>query len=306
MNIPDRVARRCIAFARDRFRNGWLHRLPIAGPMYKLVFRFVDTPAQIQFRGVTLRIDQSDTTITPTLLTGQYEATELDLLESILEPGMVVVDVGANNGAYTCISSQHVGPDGRVIAIEPVAENLDLLQQSVALNQACTQNVTIIAAAAGADDGTIRIHLDDGNSGTHSVGGNGERWQDVPMRPISDIVHDEQLEFLDVMKIDVEGFEPQVLEGAREALRRFTPTLLCEFDSAMIKNAGGSPTNFAAQLFAYGDVFRIDERHGSLAQIDEADCCELRNCNLLVVPPSRLAATLEHATRAGLMDTASV
>ncbi|NNE74282.1 MAG: hypothetical protein HKN26_11505, partial [Acidimicrobiales bacterium] len=70
----DRPARYLIWTLRDRFRNTWIHRLSITGWIYGLVFKAVDTPDQIWFRGVQLRIDPNDTTITPTLITGQYEA----------------------------------------------------------------------------------------------------------------------------------------------------------------------------------------------------------------------------------------
>lgn len=170
MTIRDRIGRRTISFARRYVRNSWIHRLPITSRVYKLIFHLVERPSHVEFRGVTLRIDQADWTITPTLLTGEYEMAEFDLLESILELGMVVIDVGANNGAYSCISSREVGEHGKVVAIEPIAENLALLRESVALNEPGTANVTIVPTAAGDKTGTLRIYLDDGNSGTHSVG----------------------------------------------------------------------------------------------------------------------------------------
>ena len=135
---------------------------------------------------VTLRIARADRTITPTLLTGQYEKAELDILESLLEPGMTVIDVGSNNGVYTCVSSRLVGQCGRVISIEPISENLEALNESISLNLPATANVTVIPAASGAEADTVRIYPDDDNTGTHSASGRGDRWEDVAVRSIDE------------------------------------------------------------------------------------------------------------------------
>ena len=108
------------------------------------------------------------------------------------------------------------------------------------------------------------------------------------VRSIDEIVDEFHLEDFDLLKIDVEGFEPQVFVGACLAIQRYSPFLLCEFDFVMIRRAGGSPIEFAAQLFAYGTVFEISERNQSLQPVSESDCARLRNSNLLVVPPNRV------------------
>lgn len=291
MSVRDLLARRGIVFARDHFRGTWVHRLAVTGWVYDVMFSAVAKPEQVQFRGITLKVDQSDTTITPTLLTGQYECTELDFLESVLSSGMTVIDVGANNGAYTCIASRLVGGTGTVIAFEPVAENLEALRESLRLNLPVSDNVVVIPAAAGDKcRDSLRIYLDEGNSGTHSAGVVGASWQTVPVRTLDEVVCELALEALDLVKIDVEGFEPQVLDGSRVALERFEPILLCEFDVGLIQRAGGDPDSFAGRLFEYGMVLEIDERNRSLVEISQARCARLRNSNVLVVPAVRTDA----------------
>ncbi|MCP3990234.1 MAG: FkbM family methyltransferase [Actinomycetia bacterium] len=285
MKMRFKIARWCLALGRDRFRNTWVHHLRLTEAMYRLVVRAIDKPELITFRGVVLRIAQRDRTITPTLLTGQYERAELDLLDSLLEPGMTIVDVGANNGVYTCIASQLVGHSGKVVSIEPISENLTALRESVALNQPATENVTIIPVAAGATSGTVRIYLDDQNSGTHSAGGVGDCWEDVTVRPVDEIVAELGLSSVDLIKIDVEGYEEQVLVGAARTIERFAPAILCEFDAEMTEACGSDAKQYAADLFAMGTVLEIDERSCSLVPIGESNCAGLRNSNLLVIPP---------------------
>ncbi len=285
MRMRFKIARWCLAFGRDHFRNTWIHRLRLTEAIYRLVIRAIDKPELITFRGVVLRIAQQDRTITPTLLTGQYEQAELDLLESLLKPGMTIVDVGANNGVYTCIASQLVGRDGRVVSVEPISENLKALRESVALNQPTTENVTIVPVAAGATTGTVRIYLDDQNSGTHSAGGMGEHWEDVAVRSVDEMVTELDLRSVDLIKIDVEGYEQQVLAGATMTVERFAPVILCEFDAEMIKACGSDAKQYATKLFAMGTVLEINERNRSLEPIDQSHCVGLRNSNLLVIPP---------------------
>jgi len=98
------------------------------------------------------------------------------------------------------------------------------------------------------------------------------------------------LEALDLVKTDVEGFEPQVLDGSRAALDRFAPILLCEFDAGLIQRAGGDADSFAGRLFEYGLVLEFDERKRSLLEIGQAECARLRNSNVLVVPAIRADA----------------
>lgn len=284
MTVIDVIARKAISVGRARFRNTWVHDLRITNHVYRRIFQAVDRPPIIDFRNVRLAIDQSDATITPTLITGQYERIELDILESILLPGMTFVDVGANNGTYTCVAASLVGAAGAVIAFEPVAANLGLLRSSLSLNSPATANVTVVEAAAGAESGGLRIYLDGDNSGTHSVGGHGADFVDVDMVTLDSVIGSR---CADVIKIDVEGFEPAVLSGANSVLRSCRPVLLCEFDRGMVERTGQSAEAFARRLAEHGAVYLIDERRSALVLVDSDCVASMRNANVLVVPAAR-------------------
>jgi FkbM family methyltransferase len=127
------------------------------------------------------------------------------------------VDVGAHVGAWTmrlAAEFEHVW------AIEPCAENLACLRQNVA----ALPNVTIVAAAAGAEEGEATLGLPaepELNSGMRTLGQAGET---VPVFPLDRL----DLPRLDLLKIDVEGFELPVLLGARTLLRRHRPVIVLE------------------------------------------------------------------------------
>ncbi|NNE72627.1 MAG: FkbM family methyltransferase, partial [Acidimicrobiales bacterium] len=191
---------------------------------------------------------------------------------------------------YTCLAAQSVGRTGRVVSFEPVRDNLDLLRESVELNQPATEVVDVVEAAAGPDESTVRIFLDADNSGTHSIGGTGEEYVDVRQTTIDTVVDELDLDRIDLVKVDVEGYEPGVLAGADRSLRRFTPMLLCEFDAEMIRATGGNPDQFASMLRAYGEVFEIDERSGEMVPIEATSIADLHNSNVVVVPAGREVA----------------
>lgn len=300
MSSVDKLARRSIAVGRDLFRNTWVHRLPITGWLYERVFAAVDRPDVIDFRGVRVRIDPMDTTITPTLITGQYESTEFEILEALLRPGMTVLDVGANNGTYSCIASGLVGTEGRVISFEPVPANLALLNESLSLNLPGTSNVTVVEAAAGSTTETVRIYLQAGNSGTHSAGAESDTWVDAEGVRLDDVAAEQGVDRVDLLKVDVEGFEPHVLAGAADLLEAFSPVILCEFDREMVAAVDVGPADFAALLAAHGDLYLIDERRGTLQRIDGETLATARNSNVIVIPPSNTTAML---ALAGFLST---
>lgn len=295
VTILQTVATRSVRLGRSQFRDTWVHRLPITGFIYDRVVGAMDIPEETSFRGVTIAIAQADRTITPTLLTGDYERTELDVFEALIEPGMTVIDVGANCGVHSALAAKHAGPGGAVIAVEAVPANVELLTRTIERNE-ISEIATIVAKAASNSTDPVRIYLDGENSGTHSVGNRSSTFVDVPATPIDLLVSKTDVQRVDVLKIDVEGFEEQVLEGARTTLTVYNPIVFAEFDRDMITAAGGSPEAVAAFLSAHGSIYLIDERTQVITEISpevlvshKEGTAGFMACNVIVVPPARAA-----------------
>lgn len=133
--------------------------------------------------------------------------------KSVLRPGDVVADVGANVGTLTILASRLVGPAGHVLALEPNPNTYRFLLRNLTLNHA--RNVTAVRAAAGAADGTgglIAGRSDDQDR-------IGEGGMEVPVRSLDSLLATD-VRPIRLLKIDVEGFEKAVLEGAPQLLRR--------------------------------------------------------------------------------------
>jgi len=142
-------------------------------------------------------------------------------LSAHLDPGDVVLDIGAHLGTATLLAGRLIGPEGRVLAVEPFADNVRCLQATLRDN--AMANVTPVACAAGDRSGTIVLARATRGSQLTSLEGAGD--VEVPLRPVDALVAEQGLQRLDLIKIDAEGMEREVLAGAAETIRTFRPTI---------------------------------------------------------------------------------
>lgn len=135
---------------------------------------------------------------------------ELRMLCRFCSPGAIALDVGAHHGFHTLMMALWAGPGGHVHAFEPNAENALVLQANVALNR--LSHCTCLPVAVGSHTGTAWME------GQSVALGGGCR--QVPMTSVDEYCEQAGLERVDVLKIDVEGFEIEVLRGAAQALAK--------------------------------------------------------------------------------------
>jgi len=142
------------------------------------------------------------------------EISAMDLIRPYLRSGGVFVDVGANIGLYSIFASKVIGADGKVIAIEPHPVTAKKLSFNLTTNQC--NNVTLHRVAISTNDGNIDFWPDIGkNVGRSSilkeaVGMAGDKIT-VNGRNLENLLNEEQVEAVDLIKIDVEGYEDQAL-----------------------------------------------------------------------------------------------
>jgi len=174
---------------------------------------------------------------------------ERKVIETLIRPGMSVLDVGANIGLYSALFSKCVGPQGKVTALEPVPDLYQALLRTLQLNHLA--NVEAYAYAAGAEEGTVDLALDAFNSGnnwiTPSSGRNGAIT--APVRRIDSLNLDRAPDFI---KIDVQGWEVEVLRGLSGLLASNpAPAIFCEISLASLKAAGSSARELGQFLLDY-------------------------------------------------------
>ncbi len=205
---------------------------------------------------------------------GTYEPELRAILKSVLVPGAVAVDVGANVGWHTLLMSRLVGDGGLVLAAEPNPSIVRCLQSNLRLNR--IGNVTVlpvaIAAASGVAEFWAPAASETASGDGHLVSGGGPdgavRVQ-VETRTLDAILHEAGASRLDFIKIDVEGFEWQVLQGALDSLERFRPQVYFEFNEEYSGRGGGSSKAFGAFFTRLGYRLFVPRR-GWAEELDPA------------------------------------
>lgn len=166
------------------------------------------------------------------------EIEQTEAFINALRTGNILFDVGANVGYYTILGSRLVGPEGKVIAVEPVIRNLIHLYKHTLLNKA--NNVSIIPAACS-DNLSLASFLNGENFATGRLAnrrGEGNSWDRasilVPTVTIDAIAQQLQAN-PDVIKVDVEGAELSVLKGAQVTLQKAKPHVFLSTHSEVLR-----------------------------------------------------------------------
>jgi FkbM family methyltransferase len=158
--------------------------------------------------------------------TGVYEAPLVRLLQSQNTTGWTCFDVGANVGAITLALAKFVGSTGRTYAFEPGPPNIARLRANLALNPELAARLEVTEAGVGRTPGELFWAEEQGNPGNALVGKTGSH--KIKIITLDDFVRERTISKLDFVKIDVEGMELEVMQGAADTLRRFRPMLYFE------------------------------------------------------------------------------
>ena len=160
---------------------------------------------------------------------GEFSPDEGRLLAQVIKPGMTVIEVGANIGAHTVAMARACRP-GPLYAYEPQRRVFQILCANLALND--IDNVIALPDACGMEAGEATIPPLD-YSLTDNYGGVALAAADQPGEPVRVVrIDDLGLTALGLLKVDVEGFEVDVITGAVETIGRCRPVLYVENDRA--------------------------------------------------------------------------
>jgi len=164
-------------------------------------------------------------------VSGAYEADMQHALVRHLRPGMVFYDVGANAGFFTLLGACLVGNAGHVVSFEPHPTTARLLKKQVSANG--IENVSVVKAAVTKHVGVAQFS-DDRPSVMNSLVAPGQSERMVEVKTTTLDWEAKRYPPPDLIKIDVEGAEIDVLQGAVELIKRNRPILLVEIHSHAI------------------------------------------------------------------------
>jgi FkbM family methyltransferase len=182
------------------------------------------------------------------------------------------IDVGANIGYFSCLMSMLAGPSGQVLAIEPEPQNLKLLERNILNNH--LQNVRFFPYALGSSEGSAMLGLyKSSNRGRHSMVAAGARFSIVVrVQTLDELVRSAAPDVTSwaLVKIDVEGYEGFVLEGASETLPKIQ-MLVMEFSPALLEKTGVDPAALLQKLCVqFKRIYRIE--NAELVLTSAKDC----------------------------------
>lgn len=206
---------------------------------------------------------------------GNYDDPVLSGLLPYIGDKAVCVDVGANIGLYSLALSV-LAPGGQIYAFEPSHDAFDNLKKNLAHNK--VTNVKVSQLALGNSTGNVRFHeIPFFTAGSFTVDEScfltseilGSTYFEAPCTTLDEFVNGERIEHLDLIKVDVEGGEMSVIEGALQTIEEHRPLVVMEFSSfALTLNQSILPQvalERLTQIFPY--IFVIGRNDGLLRRI---------------------------------------
>jgi FkbM family methyltransferase len=213
---------------------------------YRIVRRaFLDTSKEhiLKINGHKFATIPNDKGISEELLMFKtHEPLSTKLFETFLKPGMTCLDVGSNIGYYVCLENQIIGKNGRIIAIEPSPINFKYLQKNVELQE--SKNIELHNFACGNREGKIDFLVSNRSNWSRVAS---DDLIDAPpdaiiekisieIKKLDLFLQEKNLEKLDFVRMDVEGYESNILKGLEDTLRIFKPSLQIEVHLFILGN----------------------------------------------------------------------
>lgn len=195
-------------------------------------------------------------------VTGEYEPHVTAVMRNLLRRGHVFIDVGANIGYFTNLAAHIVGSDGFVLAIEPMDKNVQLIYRSLERNG--FQHVRVHACAASDRMALVALTTDPGTSNGQilTVDSLAPRVVYTQTRPLDELAAD--LGRIDLVKMDVEGYELFAWRGFRMTLEKHNPAIITEFHPYCMRTfVQIDPSDYLRELFAYAGTVSVIGLAGS-------------------------------------------
>jgi FkbM family methyltransferase len=162
----------------------------------------------------------------------KYEPYETDLIQRQVKNGDVIVDVGANIGYYTVLLAQKAK---KVYAFEPDSINFEILEKNIKTNN--LKNVVAVKAAVGSKEGKLKLYKSKENLGDHKLYNDQFLMSNVQKIQIIKLDDYFKNQKIDLIKIDTQGWEPEVVEGGKNIIEKWKPIIFMEYSPANYKLA---------------------------------------------------------------------
>jgi len=222
---------------------------------------------QFDFMGLTLRAKLTYLAHLVKGVTKQHHVWMKFLLRKFIDKDSIILDIGGHSGQYAKLFAR-LAPHGKVYSFEPGSYPRSIFKLSVRFNR--LHNVEVVSKGLGAEPGMLSLVTPLKENGVFRFGlahlGTKENCisaetEEVTVTSIDMFAVDYGLQGLDFIKIDVEGWEAQILKGGSKTIRRYCPTLLVELVANQLSRTGDDLETIWAMLLSWGynPYVHIDE-----------------------------------------------
>lgn len=204
--------------------------------------------------GARMQLDLADY-VQRNIYMGSFEVEETQWVKNLLRRGMTFVDVGANIGYYSALGAHLVGPTGRVIAFEPNPSAFESLRFWIEVNS--VSHAECFQTAMTNEPGKLTLYVpppsEHHNNANLISGSEGATSVIIPAQTLDSTLDRLAVDKVDLMKIDVEGYELRVVQGAERSIRAGRiRAILAEFHPVTLGRAGTSPEALMGWLLERG------------------------------------------------------
>jgi FkbM family methyltransferase len=192
--------------------------------------------------GLRVAVRPRDTIDRSIYLYGFYEYRTAMAYCSLIQPGAKVLDIGGHIGQFTLLAAHRVGSGGLVLTFEPNPENRVRLIRNVERNGLANVRVLQYAVSDIGGSAFLQIPEVEHPSGEGSLRAKGPVQKEfaIETRRLDEVLEDLRIDHVDVMKVDVEGFEAHVFRGGDQMLRKSRPAIVFEVNDLYQREAGFS------------------------------------------------------------------
>jgi len=214
--------------------------------------------------------------------TGDYEAYLKKIFKRLIKPNNVILDIGANIGFHTLYFAELTGTNGKVIAFEPIPHNFAALENNISLNN--FPQIVMINKALGNTNSQMNIHINEQaqNPGAFNLFEDGVKNTIIECTKGDDYLQENNIKKVDFIKIDVEGFELEVLKGLAETIKLFNPIIIFEYDYNYQSKLNNDPTIIFNYLKTLSYNLSIIDGYGNLKCLTIND--DLKSSEILAIP----------------------
>ena len=203
--------------------------------------------------GYRVELDLSDW-VQRNIFLGSFYKDDKRIIEKILKQGMTFVDIGANIGYFSLLASSLVGDKGLVIAFEPNFKTYSNFKKTIENNS--IKNIKLYDCALGDWVGNALLypnHEDKNNATATLVNVGQKEGYEIKVNTLDNIIEKLDLKKIDYLKIDVDGYEPNVLKGASNALKsKIIKNIQLEFGCYLLKANNYSSKQLYKTILGYG------------------------------------------------------